>query len=76
MTDTALWVPEGKLDRLPWAYRRGDEGLVEIEPAGGGSYAGPPAFDVSHGELVSHRAGLSPLRADACRRKGESAGSR
>jgi CubicO group peptidase (beta-lactamase class C family) len=53
MTDTALWVPEGKLDRLPAAYRHGDEGLVELEPAGGGFYAGPPSFDVSHGELVS-----------------------
>jgi CubicO group peptidase (beta-lactamase class C family) len=53
MTDTALWAPEGKLDRLPAAYRHGDEGLVEIEPAGGGFYAGPPSFDVSHGELVS-----------------------
>ena len=53
MTDTALWVAEGKLGRLPAAYRHGDEGLVEIEPAGGGFYAGPPPFDVSHGELVS-----------------------
>ncbi len=53
MTDTALWVGEGKLDRLPAAYRHGDEGLAEIEPAGGGFYAGPPSFDVSHGELVS-----------------------
>jgi CubicO group peptidase (beta-lactamase class C family) len=53
MTDTALWVPEGKLDRLPAAYRHGDEGLVELEPAGGGFYAGPPSFDVSHGELVA-----------------------
>jgi CubicO group peptidase (beta-lactamase class C family) len=52
MTDTALWVPDGKLGRLPAAYRHGDEGLVEIEPAGGGFYAGPPPFDVSHGELV------------------------
>jgi CubicO group peptidase (beta-lactamase class C family) len=46
-------VPEGKLDRLPAAYRHGDEGLVELEPAGGGFYAGLPSFDVSHGELVS-----------------------
>jgi CubicO group peptidase (beta-lactamase class C family) len=53
MTDTALWVPEDKLDRLPAAYRHGDDGLVEIEPAAGGFYAGPPLFDVSHGELVS-----------------------
>jgi CubicO group peptidase (beta-lactamase class C family) len=53
MTDTALWVAEDKLDRLPAAYRHGDDGLVETEPAGGGFYAGPPPFDVSHGELVS-----------------------
>jgi CubicO group peptidase (beta-lactamase class C family) len=53
MTDTALSVPEDKLDRLPAAYRHGQDGLVETEPAGGGFYAGPPPFDVSHGELVS-----------------------
>jgi CubicO group peptidase (beta-lactamase class C family) len=53
MTDTALWVAQGKLDRLPAVYRHDDEGLVETEPAGGGFYAGPPSFDVSHGELVS-----------------------
>jgi CubicO group peptidase (beta-lactamase class C family) len=53
MTDTGLWVPESKLGRLPAAYRHDDEGLVELEPAGGGFYAGPPSFDVSHGELVS-----------------------
>jgi len=53
MADTALWVAEGTLDRLPAAYRHGDEGLLEIEPAGGGFYAGPPSLDVSHGELVS-----------------------
>jgi CubicO group peptidase (beta-lactamase class C family) len=43
MSDTALWVAAGKLDRLPAAYRHGDEGLVETEPAGGGFYAGPGA---------------------------------
>jgi CubicO group peptidase (beta-lactamase class C family) len=53
MTDTALWVPEEKLDRLPAAYRHETDGLVETEPAGGGFYAGSPPFDVSHGELVS-----------------------
>jgi CubicO group peptidase (beta-lactamase class C family) len=53
MPDTALWVPEEKLDRLPAAYRHGERGLQETEPAGGGFYAGPPPFDVSHGELVS-----------------------
>lgn len=53
MVDTALSVPVEKLDRLPAAYRHGENGLVETEPAGGGFYAGPPPFDVSHGELVS-----------------------
>jgi len=53
MTDTALWVPQHKLDRLPAAYRHGEEGLVETEPAGGGFYAGPPVFDVSHVDFVS-----------------------
>ena len=41
MIDTALYVPEEKLDRLPAAYRHGEDGLVETEPAGGGFYAGP-----------------------------------
>jgi CubicO group peptidase (beta-lactamase class C family) len=53
MPDTAFWVPEGKLDRLPAAYRHREGGLVETEPARAGFYAGPPPFDVSHGELVS-----------------------
>jgi CubicO group peptidase (beta-lactamase class C family) len=53
MPDTAFWVPKEKLDRLPAAYRHGEGGLVEMEPARGGFYAGPPPFDVSHGELVS-----------------------
>lgn len=53
MTDTALWVPTEKLDRLPAAYRHGRDGFIEMEPAGGGFYAGPPPFDVSHAELVS-----------------------
>ncbi len=53
MRDTAFWVPKEKLDRLPAAYRPGEGGLVEIEPARGGFYAGPPPFDVSHADLVS-----------------------
>jgi CubicO group peptidase (beta-lactamase class C family) len=53
MTDTALWVPEEQLHRLPAAYRYDDDGLVETEPAGAGFHAGPPPFDTSHGELVS-----------------------
>jgi CubicO group peptidase (beta-lactamase class C family) len=52
MADTGLWVPPDRLDRLPAAYHHGEVGLVETEPAGGGFYAGPPPFDVSHGELV------------------------
>lgn len=52
MADTGLWVARDKLDRLPAAYRHSEAGLVETEPAGGGFYAGPPPFDVSHGELV------------------------
>jgi CubicO group peptidase (beta-lactamase class C family) len=53
MSDTDFGVPQEKLDRLPAAYRFGEGGLVETEPAGGGFYAGPPPFDVSHAELVS-----------------------
>ena len=53
MPDTAFWVPEEKLDRLPAAYRAGESGFVETDPAGGGFYAGLPPFDVSHAELVS-----------------------
>jgi hypothetical protein len=33
MTDTALWVPQEKLDRVPAAYRHGEAGLVETERA-------------------------------------------
>jgi CubicO group peptidase (beta-lactamase class C family) len=74
MIDTALSVPEEKLDRLPAAYRHGEDGLVETEPAGGGFYAGRPPFDVSHGELVStvadfHR--FTRLLADGGRVDGE-----
>ena len=53
MTDTAYSVSEDRLDRLPAAYRSTETGLLELEPAGGGFYAGPPPFDVSHAELVS-----------------------
>ncbi|WP_344814114.1 serine hydrolase domain-containing protein [Microlunatus aurantiacus] len=53
MTDTGHSVPTEKLGRLPAAYRLTETGLVETEPAGGGFYAGPPPFDVSHAELVS-----------------------
>ena len=53
MVDTGFWAPADKAHRLPAAYRHADTGLIEIEPAGGGFYAGEPPFDVSHGELVS-----------------------
>lgn len=53
LRDTGLWVPEDEVARLPASYRHTDAGLVELEPAAGGFYAGPPPFDVSHSELVS-----------------------
>lgn len=53
MADTGFWAGESASSRLPAAYRLADTGLVETEPAGGGFYAGPPPFDVSHAELVS-----------------------
>jgi CubicO group peptidase (beta-lactamase class C family) len=53
MSDTAFWVPVEKADRLPAAYRVDPDGLTETDPAGGGFYAGPPPFDVSHAEMVS-----------------------
>lgn len=74
MTDTAFWVPEEKLGRLPAAYRHGDDGLVELEPATGGFYAGPPPFDVSHGELVSTArdfARFARMLADGARWAGQ-----
>ena len=47
---------------------------LETEPVGGGFYAGPPPFDVSHGELVStvadfHR--FTRLLADGARWMGK-----
>lgn len=51
--DTAFWVPEDQLDRLPAAYRLEGGALAETMPLHGGFYAGPPPFDVSHAELVS-----------------------
>lgn len=53
MQDTGFWAPVEKVARLPAAYRHTNDGLLEMEPAGGGFYAGPPLFDVSHAELVS-----------------------
>jgi CubicO group peptidase (beta-lactamase class C family) len=53
LRDTGLWVSAGSVARLPASYRHTDSGLVELEPAAGGFYAGQPPFDVSHAELVS-----------------------
>jgi CubicO group peptidase (beta-lactamase class C family) len=53
LRDTGFWAPADNAARLPAGYQHTDSGLVEIEPAGGGFYAGPPPFDVSHAELVS-----------------------
>lgn len=61
MPDTGFWVPEDKHRRLPAAYRLEDGAPVETEPAGGGFYAGPPPFDVSHTELVSTAADFAWL---------------
>lgn len=53
LRDTGLWVSAGSAARLPASYRHTGCGLVELEPAAGGFYAGHPPFDVSHAELVS-----------------------
>ena len=53
MPDTGLWVPTDRCHRLTAAYKLENGSLIETEPAAGGAYAGPPAVDVSHGELVS-----------------------
>ncbi|MDZ8200768.1 serine hydrolase domain-containing protein [Microbacterium sp. SSW1-59] len=53
MRDTGFWAPTESAHRLPATFRRNEGRLVEGEPAGGGFYAGPPAHDVSHEELVS-----------------------
>ncbi|GAA1857949.1 serine hydrolase [Microbacterium koreense] len=53
MVDTGYWTPLDQAHRLPAAYRHTATGLIEMEPAGGGFYAGEPDHDVSHEELVS-----------------------
>ncbi|MCP2636194.1 beta-lactamase family protein [Microbacterium sp. HD4P20] len=53
MPDTGFRVPADQAHRLLPAYRRGESGLVEVEPAGGGFHTGPAPFDESHSELVS-----------------------
>jgi len=53
LSDTGLWVAAESVARLPAGYRHTNSGLVQLEPAAGGFYAGQPPFDVSHAELVS-----------------------
>ncbi len=53
MVDTGFWAPTEQAHRLPAAYVHSGDGMREIEPGGGGFYAGEPPFDVSHAELVS-----------------------
>ena|SRR5688572_4698912 len=48
LRDTGQWVSTRSVARLPASYRHTDSGLVELEPAAGGFYAGHPPFDVSH----------------------------
>lgn len=61
MVDTGSWVPREQLHRLPAVYRWDDGTLVETDPLHGGSYAGDPGHDVSHGELVSTAADVLSL---------------
>jgi Beta-lactamase class C and other penicillin binding proteins len=67
MTDTALWVAEGKLDRLPAAYRHGDEGLVETRACRWRFLRRAAVVRRQPRRARLHRTGLSPLRPDACR---------
>ncbi|HSQ66520.1 MAG TPA: serine hydrolase domain-containing protein [Polyangiaceae bacterium] len=61
MKDTDFYVPEGKLDRLPICYvpsfSTGE--LVVRDPARGGLFARPPAFEGGGGGLVSTVSDLS-----------------
>jgi hypothetical protein len=53
--------------------RSSTTGLVELEPAAGGSYAGRPPFDLGHGELVStvgDYTRFAPMLADGGRFQG------
>ena len=65
MTDTALWVAEGKLGRLPAAYRhgrgtRGDRACRCRFLRRGAVVRRQPR------RVRLHRTGLSPIRPDAC----------
>ncbi|MGV9558288.1 serine hydrolase domain-containing protein [Streptomyces sp. NPDC003401] len=53
MTDTAFWVPAGRLDRLPTLYRPGEGGTPEVMDPPDGQWSEPPAFPSGAGGLVS-----------------------
>jgi CubicO group peptidase (beta-lactamase class C family) len=55
MNDTAFYVPEQKLDRLPTTYARdpGSPGLTVYDRARGGAWSRPPVFESGGGGLVS-----------------------
>lgn len=55
MRDTGFSVPAGNLARLATAYQRGPDGktLTVFDPAAGGTWSRPPAFESGGGGLVS-----------------------
>jgi CubicO group peptidase (beta-lactamase class C family) len=69
LRDTGLWVSAGSVARLPASYRHTDSGLVELEPAAGGFYAGQPAVRRESRRARLDGPRLQPLRPDAGRRR-------
>jgi CubicO group peptidase (beta-lactamase class C family) len=55
MRDSGFSVPAGQIARLATAYQRGSDGkpLVVFDPAEGGKWSRPPAFESGGGGLVS-----------------------
>ncbi len=55
MRDTSFSVPAGHVARLATAYQRGPDGkfLVVFDPAEGGKWSRPPAFESGGGGLAS-----------------------
>jgi len=54
MADTGFYVPSEKMDRFAAAYSRDDSGALAVfDPAAGGAWSSPPAFESGSGGLVS-----------------------
>lgn len=53
MRDTAFWVPEAKIDRLPKAYTPEGDGLKLEDEATSGAFSRPPKFESGAGGMVS-----------------------